>query len=180
MSRPNQPTTKDKKPLDDVAAALFPAEVVDVPIGNGMVLQAEIYPFSFEHMQRFSGELVHISALVERVLLTQVPRDTDPQKAMEYVIGAALPKVLSSLLPVVSECVMFIGEKFSALNIMSPRFPAYAAGAIVRKWIDMNFSDIEKWRPWMDARKKAMEIYASTQPRTSETPSPSSHPADSE
>lgn len=165
-----------KKPdKNDIAKVLFPAETIQVDIGRGITVDAEIFPLAFSHLQKFARDIINVVTRVLAAAPQIKALSKDDQR--KVLIGTALPHVLSDMLPCVAECVVFKGEA-SGLSMNDPRFPAKVAGPIVNKWIAIMFEDMDEWRPWTDAIERAVAAFGD-ESQTSETASSSSSRPDS-
>ena len=147
-------TGPEQTPADDnsdaeALAVMFPGEVLELDLGNGLVGRVRVLPLGFRHLRTFASQITSALSVVGNM---QLPAGDDPAKMGKAIMMTAAPLLMGDLFVLLKECVVVE----SPPNMSLDDLPHWLVPDIVSAWIEMSFGDEKKWRPWIAAIDKAM------------------------
>ncbi len=121
-----------------------PAKVVD--LGDGK--KANVFPMGIKHIGKFSKRIAGVLGAFGSIT---IKKESTPEEIATAALSHAMPIVLTDLLDLVSECVTFDSPTQKFEDLAHWELPV-----IVDAWVEMNFGEEKKWRPWVATMEKAI------------------------
>jgi len=148
----------EKTPLE----ILLPGK--QLTLESGVVLT--VYPVGYKHLKKFTSQIAKLAQIAATLPMKKGSSIGDMAKTISV---AMIPELLKEGLDLVAECI-----RIDSPGIALDNLPHWEVARVVEAWIEESFGEERKWRPWVEAFKKAVALIPEgKEPSTLPTPSSS-------